>query len=261
MRVSKAIRVARGDGRGPTIARTLTLCYHAVADDWDDRLAVRPAAFAQQITAFAYGRRGGTAVDALERGRGVLHVTFDDALASILAAMPVLERHSIPSTVFACAAYGDARPLAVPELTGERYSDTGLRTLTWDELRALRERGVEIGSHTMTHPRLTQLADDELEHELVEARSRIEDEIGAPCRFLAYPYGDVDERVSSAARRAGYVAAFGLPGRPGDTFDSPRVGIYRRDSVVRAWLKASPAARALAGSFTVPRSSGNSPLG
>ena len=166
-----------------------------------------------------------------------------------------------PSTVFACAAYGDARPLAVPELTGERYSDTGLRTLTWDELRALRERGVEIGSHTMTHPRLTQLADDELEHELVEARSRIEDEIGAPCRFLAYPYGDVDEHVSSAARRAGYVAAFGLPrkaGRHVRLSASRDLSTRQRRS---AWLKASPAARALAGSFTVPRSSGNSPLG
>lgn len=164
----------------------------------------------------------------------------------------MLERYLVPSTVFACASYGDARPLSVPELSGERYSDIGLRTLTWDDLRGLRERGVEIGSHTMTHPHLTQLADAELERELVEARGRIEDEIGAPCRFLAYPYGDVDERVRSVARRAGYVAAFGLPGTPGDTFDYPRVGIYRRDTVARAWLKSSPAARALAGQIHRP---------
>jgi len=248
-------------GEGLTIPRSLALCYHAIADDWDDRLAVTPAAFAQQIKAFARGRRGGTAEDVLERRRGVLHVTFDDALASMLAAIPVIERHSVPSTVFACASYGDARPLSVPELSGKRYSKTGLRTLTWDELRALRERDIEIGSHTMTHPHLTQLSDAELERELIEARSRIEDEVGVRCRFLAYPYGDVDERVRAVARRAGYVAAFGLPGTPGDTFDYPRIGIYRRDGVTRAWLKSSTAARALAGQLTVPRSSGNSPMG
>jgi peptidoglycan/xylan/chitin deacetylase (PgdA/CDA1 family) len=227
-------------------AGSLVLCYHAVTDAWEDRLAVRPSAFAAQISTFVRGRRGGTAEAALAHGRGVLHVTFDDALESVPSAISVLERYSVPATVFVCAAYGDGRPLSVPELSGERFSATALRTLTWDELRALAERGVEIGSHTMTHPHLTRLADEEVEHELREARSRIEDEVGRPCRYVAYPYGDVDDRVRAAARAAGYTAAFGLPGTMGDTFDHPRVGLFRRDSVGRAWLKSLRLARAAA---------------
>lgn len=227
-------------------ARSLVLCYHAVTDTWDDRLAVPPSEFDRQIGALLRGRRPGTAADAVAHPRGVLHVTFDDGLASILEALPLIERYSVPATVFACGAYGDGRQLALPELSGSRYSEAGLRTLTWDGLRELRARGVEIGSHTMTHAHLTRLADDELDRELVEAKQRIEDELGAPCRFLAYPFGEVDDRVRAAARRAGYAGAFGLPGTPGDEFDLPRVGLYRRDSVGRALLKASSPGRWMA---------------
>jgi hypothetical protein len=45
--------------------------------------------------------------------------------------------------------------------------------------------------------------------------------------------------VRAAAARAGYDAAFGLPGRPGDRYALVRVGIYRKDAVWRAALKAA----------------------
>ena len=76
--------------------------------------------------------------------------------------------------------------------------------MSWSELRAIAEDGIEVGSHTITHPRLTQLSPAELERELVESRERIEDELGRPCRFLAYPYGDEAEHVRAAAEAAGY---------------------------------------------------------
>jgi peptidoglycan/xylan/chitin deacetylase (PgdA/CDA1 family) len=113
--------------------------------------------------------------------------------------------------------------------------------MDWDALRALAERGVEIGSHTISHPHLTQLDDDELRRELVESRERLEDGLGRPCRFVAYPYGDDDARVHEAARAAGYEAGFALPGAesPFDRYALPRVGIYRRDGRARAAVKTS----------------------
>ena len=220
-------------------SRTLVLYYHAISDSWDDPLAVRPAAFAGQIAFFSRKRRGGTALEATGDSSGVLHVTFDDAYESVAAAAPVLERHGVPATVFACSAYGDGRPLDVPELNGARFDAHGLRTLSWNQLRELAERGIEIGSHARTHPHLPDLADAELRTELVDAKSEIEDEIGRECRFLAYPYGETDERVRAVARAAGYMAAFGSPGTPGDRFDIPRLGVYRRDTVRRAYLKST----------------------
>lgn len=229
-------------------ARSLVLCFHAMSDAWDDALAVRPDALARHVRLLLLGRTGGSAAQAVAAARGVLHATFDDALVSVAEAIPILERLGVPATVFACAAYGDGRTLEVPELGGARFDADGLRTLTWDELRGLHDRGVAIGSHTLNHPHLPELGDSELEAELVDSKRRIESEIGAPCSLLAYPYGGVDPRVRRAAERVGYELAFGLPGTLGDPLDWPRLGLYRRDGVARAAVKASTLRRRLAAS-------------
>jgi len=231
------------------VSRSLVLYYHGISDSWNDELAVRPAAFARQLAFFARGRRPGTALDALPGSDGVLHVTFDDAYENVLEALPALDRHGAYATVFACSAYGDGRPLDVPELSGARYDAVGLRTLSWEQLRELAEHRVEIGSHARTHPHLPQLTDREVDRELRDSKLEIEDQVGRACRVLAYPFGETDNRIRAAARRAGYLAAFGSPGTPGDSFDAPRLGLYRRDSLLRAYAKSTllaPFARSIA---------------
>jgi peptidoglycan/xylan/chitin deacetylase (PgdA/CDA1 family) len=227
-------------------SRPLFLCYHAVSDGWDDVLSVGPLALERQLQrllALRY-RPAGT-VEALARGGRVLHVTFDDAFRSVHAAVPVLERLGVPATVFACTGYADrGDPLAVPELAAEAAAHPDeLATMTWDELRALAERGVEVGSHTVTHAHLTTLGDGELARELRDSRERLEAELARPCRFLAYPYGEEDGRVRRAARDAGYEAAFGLSADgAADRYAIPRVGIWRKDGLARVTLKTAPAA-------------------
>ena len=117
--------------------------------------------------------------------------------------------------------------------------------MTWDELRALTERAVEIGSHTLNHPHLPQLSEAEIGTELVDSRARFEDELRGPCRFLAYPYGEHDSRVRAAARRAGYAAAFALATGADnrDDFALPRVDLYRKDNRISTILKTSPLRR------------------
>ncbi|HYX88986.1 MAG TPA: polysaccharide deacetylase family protein [Gaiellaceae bacterium] len=231
----------------PGRSRALVLCYHAVSDSWDDELAVTPGAFERQLGALLrWGYRPRAAVEAIDGAGRLLHVTFDDAYKNVVQALPALERLRVPATVFACAGYAeDGRPLAVPELAleAERHPNE-LATMTWDELRALVERGVEIGSHTLTHSHLTELGDDELDRELRESRERLEDRLHRRCRLLAYPYGDEDGRVRAAARAAGYDAAFGLsPGGRPDRYALPRVGVWRKDGMLRLALKTSPALR------------------
>lgn len=229
-------------------ARPLVVCYHAVSSSWPHALAVGAPALERQLRSLlARGYRPAGASDVIAGRERVLHVTFDDAFRSVAAALPLLERLGVPVTVFACPAYADGGlPLAVPELEAQlpRYRDE-LATMDWEALRALVERGVEIGSHTLTHPHLTQLGESELVRELGDSRARLEAELGRACRFLAYPYGEHDARTRAAARGAGYEAAFALSSYAGaaDRFALPRVGVYRRDGLLRLTLKTSALGR------------------
>jgi peptidoglycan/xylan/chitin deacetylase (PgdA/CDA1 family) len=67
--------------------------------------------------------------------------------------------------------------------------------------------GIEIGSHTVSHPNLTQLSDAALDFELRESRRVIEEHLERDVATLAYPIGTAsafDERVVQHARQAGY---------------------------------------------------------
>jgi peptidoglycan/xylan/chitin deacetylase (PgdA/CDA1 family) len=229
----------------------LVLCYHAVSEGWDHLLSVGPAALERQVrNVLARRYRPATAEDVIFGSGRLVHVTFDDAFQSVLNALPALERLQVPMTVFACPAYADSgSPLSVPELTdeAEKHPDE-LATMSWEVMQNLASRGVEVGSHTTTHAHLIASTDYELVRELRESREHLEAKLNQKCRFLSYPYGEHDERVRSAARAAGYEAAFALPGRdrPIDRFALPRVGIWRKDGLLRATLKTSFTRRAIA---------------
>jgi peptidoglycan/xylan/chitin deacetylase (PgdA/CDA1 family) len=226
--------------------RPLVLCYHALSEAWPDPLAVETGALEAQLSALIRrGFRPATSAQVLTNGGRLLHVTFDDAFRSLVRGLPVLERLNIPVTVFACPSFADdGRPLAVSELEDAvaRYPGE-LDTMPWEELREVSARGVAVGSHTLSHAHLTGLSDRELNRELRGSREQIEDQLKRPCKLLAYPYGEYDSRVCAAARAAGYEAAFTLSpsDRASDRYAVPRIGIWRRDGVLRVVLKASPA--------------------
>jgi peptidoglycan/xylan/chitin deacetylase (PgdA/CDA1 family) len=228
--------------------KPLSLCYHAVSETWNHELSVSPEAFEEQLQLLL--RRGYRPVGAAEAAAGtgkLLHVTFDDAFTSVRNALPVVERTGARATVFACTGYADdGRPLGSPELQAELDErPEELETMKWDELRELAERGIEVGSHTISHRHLPTLSDAELADELRSSRERLEDELGRPCTVLAYPFGDCDERVRVAARGAGYAIAFGLPGDATgrDPFDVFRVGVWGGDSARSVAFKANSLVR------------------
>lgn len=239
----------------PDHGEVLVLCYHSVSDDWPSSLAVTRSQLDRQIAELVdRGYRGVTFTDAVTQpphGDKRLAVTFDDGYASLAReALPVLEAHGVPATVFVPTGFPDREPeLAWPGI--DNWTRTQhrreLAPLGWEELRGLARQGWEIGSHTRTHPHLTRLTDDALAEELRESRLDLERHLRQPCRSLAYPYGDVDERVIAAARDAGYLAGATLPAR----FDFPRplawprVGVYRADDVWRFRAKVSRLVRRL----------------
>lgn len=231
----------------------LVLCYHALSERWSAMLSVTPSQFESQLTWIVRrGYRGSTFTDAISSrsagGRTVV-VTFDDAFLSVKElAFPVMRRLGLPGTVFAPTAYIDeGRPLAWPgtdEWLGGQHEHE-LAPMSWSELGGLVEAGWEVGSHTRTHPRLTELDDDALRSELEGSRADCERALGRECRSVTYPYGDHDERVVAAAGRAGYAAGGAISDqiRPGRPLSWPRVGLYNHDGTVTSRLKTLPTVR------------------
>lgn len=72
--------------------------------------------------------------------------------------------------------------------------------MDWDELQSLDPALITIGSHTMTHPILTNLSDDEVEFEVRESRRKLEQRLQRPVNFFCYPNGSYDSRAYQAAK-------------------------------------------------------------
>jgi peptidoglycan/xylan/chitin deacetylase (PgdA/CDA1 family) len=200
---------------------SVVLCYHAVSPTWEHRLCIQPDLLLRQVRALSRLRR--------------VHATFDDAFRSSATVFPALERLGVGIQIFVCTSYArGGAPLAIPELAGDEPRE--LATMTWQELLGHADRGIAIGSHGVTHPHLARLSDGELRRELEDSKAEIETELCRPCPDLAYPYGEHDDRVRAAARRAGYERAYALRGPRGDAYALPRVDLYRRHTVPRTLI-------------------------
>ncbi|MBB2911151.1 peptidoglycan/xylan/chitin deacetylase (PgdA/CDA1 family) [Streptosporangium becharense] len=194
--------------------RVPILMYHSVSarpNAETKPLAVHPSAFADQLAYLA--DRGFTPLTVADLV-ATLHknndrslperpivLTFDDGYADFHSeALPVLERHGFPSTVFLTSGWvSDA---------GKDAAGRPLDTmLSWAQAREAVSCGVEIGGHSHSHPQLDQLRDDELRQELRRNKALLEDKIGSLVSTMAYPYGYSSARVRREVRRAGYWAA------------------------------------------------------
>ncbi len=197
----------------------------------------------------ARGYVGLTFVEAERRRRDgtlparTLVVTFDDAFLSVLEARPILAKLGFPATIFVVGGFLNAGRLlewpGITEWLESPYRDE-LRCLPEDELLRLQGEGWEIGSHTMTHPRLTEIDPESCLRELVESRELLAERFGA-CETVAYPFGLADAQVAALAERAGYLAGCTLTKslRRDEPLLRPRVAVSGPDGPLRAWLKMS----------------------
>lgn len=128
-------------------------------------------------------------------------ITFDDGYVDNLAACEELQKRGMRATWFIVSGSIGEMP---------RWPEDGRpagRLLNAGELREMQENGMEIGSHTVSHVRLTGLDDAHLMQELTHSRTTLEDLLGNAVGSFAYPYGDWDARCAAAVQQAGYAAA------------------------------------------------------
>lgn len=185
---------------------------------------------------------------AIAEGRRFICLTIDDGYRDNMEiALPVLRRHNAPVSIFVpsaildrtidawwlqveeiarqydnpCAAYENIMMeiSKKPEvLTQLRESFTVSQSelndryfMSASEVRALdRDPLVEIGGHTITHPKLKNLDDDEAEREISQNKKDLENLLGRAVETFAYPFGDAPAcgaREYALARKAGYKIA------------------------------------------------------
>jgi peptidoglycan/xylan/chitin deacetylase (PgdA/CDA1 family) len=120
-------------------------------------------------------------------------ITFDDGYRDVYRyASPVIERFGMH---------------AISYLITERISGDDRSFLSWKQVRRFEGRGVEIGSHTVSHAALTSLSNAGAMDELVKSRKKLERKLDHRVPWLAYPYGDYDGRIEALAKKAGYKLA------------------------------------------------------
>lgn len=145
-------------------------------------------------------------------------ITIDDGYVSAYdIARPILKKHGYPWTYFVYT----------------KFVSAGGKSITWEQLAAMREEGIEIGSHTVSHQDLRvtkgKLPDYEqwLHEEIVGSKKLIESHTGGKCIVFAYPAGGFNEKVRNVIKEAGYEAAFTAYGQR-VTYGAPadRIGRY-----------------------------------
>lgn len=195
-------------------------------------------------------------------------ITFDDAYrGTLLLGLPELVRRKVPATVFVPTGLigtkafwwdefefsgweGDRIPLrrlrghypAVRDWAlenGWTPRDQGPFQVpcTEDELvgAAGRSEGIRFGSHTVSHPNLSQLSSEEIRGELTSSLAWLVERNLPTSQWLSYPYGLASPKVEDIARQCGLAGALTITGGPilpplENPFRVPRVNIPARTS-------------------------------
>jgi peptidoglycan/xylan/chitin deacetylase (PgdA/CDA1 family) len=171
-------------------------------------------------------------------------ITFDDGYMDNYAfAFKVLKKLDLRATIFLTADYLESDRNLFFEKGEPSYCITEYdRLLNKEEILEMSEYGIEFGSHTLSHPHLTQISNDEAEKEIKNSKKVLEAYLGQDVVSFCYPYGNINERVVELVKEAGYkvgvvtTASSGIPKGP---FTLRRTGVYLSDSIDKFKLKST----------------------
>lgn len=215
--------------------QVVVLCYHRFEEKGGREMVSTPAEFEAQLQGlkdngitvipmddFLAWRRGEKSIPAKSAV-----ITLDDGwLTGYTTAWPLLKKFNYPFTMFIYTDYVKGGPKA------------GGQSMSWDQLAEMRDAGVDIASHTVSHTGLNarkgkteEQYREWLKSEIAGSKQLIEEKLGIRVKTIAYPYGLHNDIVREVVKEAGYEGGFTVYGQHmGNGGDPTLLGRYALDS-------------------------------
>jgi peptidoglycan/xylan/chitin deacetylase (PgdA/CDA1 family) len=223
--------------RGRSAGGLRMLFYHRVSDDRDE-LAVRTDRFRHQMEFLASSSfhvvdvaEALRLLESDEPSSRTVALSFDDGFRDVAEnAHPILAKHGFRATVFVATAVTDGR-------ASFSWYEHQPPLLGWDEIAALdREGTLSFEAHSLTHPNLPRLGEEDARREITDSRRELGERLGRVPTVFCYPAGLFSQRERRLVEEAGFTAAVSC--EPGvntvhtDRFALHRIQIDRRDRLV-----------------------------
>lgn len=174
----------------------IILFYHSVQDSDNDG-SMPPQKLDKQ---FAYLKKRGYHTLTMEEyydfikhnkplPKKAIMLTFDDGYANNYTNLfPLLKKYNFKATVYVATAHIDNNP----------------SYLNSKQIKEMSDSGILIGSHTVTHPHLSQLSKEEQKKEIEKSKEKLEEITGKPVEHFCYPYGDYNQNSIDLLRQEGF---------------------------------------------------------
>ncbi|MBI5749834.1 MAG: polysaccharide deacetylase family protein, partial [Nitrospinae bacterium] len=229
------------------------LVYHRVADERHESVSASVKNFSRQISflnkyfsIITMERLINSIKNREPLPLNSIVITFDDGYKDVFTnAYPILKKYNIPATVFITTDYIEGSgvrgqgsrmkmdlPLAPCPLP--------LIMLSWEDILEMIDNNISIGSHSVSHPKLSLIVDDEVEIEVKKSKDIIQRHIKRDITCFSYPYGGrvfFNERIKEMLKRNGYQCAcstiYGINDLNSDLFELKRIPIeYYEDETI-----------------------------
>lgn len=210
------------------------LNYHSICDEGCSPISVKCDQFYRQMEYI--DKKGKKCVSAEEffidsPSDEKIGLTFDDGYRDNYADMlPIVQKFGFSCTIFLTVNHIGTEQ----SFSWHTRSDKNRHALSWEEVHALMEKGMQMGSHTLNHPILTQIPEKEAWEEISRSKDLLEQKLGVKIRSFAYPAGHFNQAIKEMVEKAGYEFALAtkVPNTiAADRFSIPRISINGLDSL------------------------------
>lgn len=181
----------------------------------------------------------GRLIRRLDANKRYIMLTVDDGYVDNLELMlPVLQKYDFKAIVYV--------------VTGETFNrwdvenpsnpEKSVPLMNAEQVKQLAESGhIEIGGHTLTHPKLDTLTDEQQRFEIIENKKALEATLGKSLTSFAYPFGEHNQASKQIAKEAGYQYAVATNSGPlafhQDPYQVRRIAIFPKTDVFGLWRK------------------------